>query len=66
MKKNYLLLVLSLFCMTLSAKNDGKKILDEAAKRIERYGDVCVEFKARHSTEPKNREEWRARCYFRA
>ena len=59
MKKNYFLLILSLFCMTLSAKNDGKKILDEAAKRIERYGDVCVEFKATafNGTEEQGRME---------
>ena len=46
MKKNYLFLLVSFLCLTLSAKNDGMKILDEAAKRIEKYGDVCVKFKA--------------------
>lgn len=45
MKKIYLSLLL-FFCISLHAENDGRKILDQTAKRIESYGDVCVKFKA--------------------
>lgn len=46
MKRNYLLLLMPLLCISLFGKPNGKKILDEASRLIENYGDVCVEFKA--------------------
>lgn len=44
--KIYLLLLMSLSTFLLQAEENGREVLDKAAKRIETYGDVCVHFKA--------------------
>ena len=58
--RRLLFLISCLLCMGLSAQN-ARKVLDTAASKIKKSGDVEVSFTA-HSKEPQNRGARKVLC----